>query len=541
MLKIDRNEAENLRAMLAERELRNAALEAELAAEIERRGLLETHWENKEARYLHTLEELNTRYEKLLASFKQAQREKFGRKSERFVDEDQKPLFESMAQEEDPEGTDASQEVETEDIAYTREKPKGRKKHEIPCREEIIPVSEEDRICVCCGKLKDVIGYECSSRLHHQPEVFEMVTQKREKVACRNGCGAVLTAALPPRLLPRCRVTEALLAHLFVTKVLDRQPLYHLEKKIESRYGWHIKRETMAKWMIMAADKLQVLVNRMKDTLLDYDVAAIDATTLQVLNEPQRPASVKSHVYCIRGGPPDKSVILYEYNAYSQKDYVTETLSAFKGVIHCDASPVFNGIAKEDGIKLSYCHAHARRKFEQIEKTAGKGKARLASEAMRFYGQLYAIEREAKAKNLSPEQRHQLRQEKSVPVLAEFKAWLSLNQARTMPKSLIGLAIAYCLTHWEGLQTYLSDGRVECDNNATERDIKPFVIARKNFLFACTQAGADSLGVHFSLILTARLHGLDPVKYMTHVLTVLPTCKTWDEYDRLLPWNVTRG
>ena len=73
------------------------------------------------------------------------------------------------------------------------------------------------------------------------------------------------------------------------------------------------------------------------------------------------------------------------------------------------------------------------------------------------------------------------------------------NRGGTLPKSPIGLAIAYCLTHWDGLLTYLTDGRIEIDNNATERDIKPFVIARKNFLFACTPQGADSLGVHFSL------------------------------------------
>jgi transposase len=228
---------------------------------------------------------------------------------------------------------------------------------------------------------------------------------------------------------------------------------------------------------------------------------------------------------------------LYEYNAYTQKDYVDETLAYFEGVLHCDASTVFNTIGSKQTVTLSYCHAHARRKFEQIEKAAKKGKAQLATEAMQLYRQLYAVERQATDANLSPADRLALRQEKSRPILNHFYQWLTINHSKTYPKTPIGLAIAYALKHWEGLLVYLSDGRIEIDNNATERDIKPFVIARKNFLFACTPQGADSLGVHFSLILTARLHGLDPLAYYTEMLKRLPYCTSPAEYAALLPWN----
>ncbi len=138
---------------------------------------------------------------------------------------------------------------------------------------------------------------------------------------------------------------------------------------------------------------------------------------------------------------------------------------------------------------------------------------------------------------LSPEKRKEWREAKSKPLLNEFQVWLQDNQAKTLPKSPIGQAIAYVLTHWEGLQTYLTDGRLQIDNNATERDIKPFVMARKNFLFACTQAGADALGVHFSLILTARQHGLNPFEYYKVILEKIPHCKTVEAYEALLPWN----
>jgi len=409
---------------------------------------------------------------------------------------------------------------------------------DLPKREVELLVDQKDRVCSCCGIEKKHAGFQCSSRLHVIPAQFEVVTEKREKLSCPNGCeGQFVTAPLPLRVLPKSIASESLIAHISVSKVLDRQPLYHLEKTMEHRFGWKIGRNLMARWMITVADKLQPLINLMKYQVENYDIAAIDATSFQVLKEEYRKPELKSYAYCIRGGPPDKSVILYEYNAYMQKGYVDETLHWFKGVLHCDASPVFNKIGGKPDVTLSYCHAHARRKFEQIEKAAKKGKAQLATEAMRMYRQMYDIERQATESKLTPDDRKALRQEKSRPILDQFHIWLTHNRDRTLPKSPIGQAIAYCLTHWNGLLTYLSDGRVEIDNNATERDIKPFVIARKNFLFSCTPQGADSLGVHFSLILTARLHNLNPTAYYTEMLKRLPYCVTPDDYAALLPWN----
>ena len=112
----------------------------------------------------------------------------------------------------------------------------------------------------------------------------------------------------------------------------------------------------------------------------------------------------------------------------------------FKGVIHCDAGAVFNRIGTRDGVTLSDCHAHARRKFEQIEKASGKGKAKLAVEALRLYRRLYDIERYATDNDLAAAQIYTLRQEKSKPILDEFYTWLTQSQAKTLPKSPIGMA-----------------------------------------------------------------------------------------------------
>lgn len=488
--------------------------------------------EKRGDRYKQKAEYFETEYDRIITAYKQAQREKFASTSERFVDEqNQFPLFESGAVE--PDHND-----EVEEITYTRKKP-GRKPRDLsglPTREVIIPVSDEDRTCPC-GCEKEVIRYQTRTKLNFIPSKLEVVIEKREVVACRKGCdGSIITAPAIPAILPKCSATEELLSHIVVSKVLDRQPLYHLEKKFERQYDWRIRRHTMSRWMIQLADHLQPLINLMKDEVLNYDIASCDATSLQVLNEPKRAPEKKSYAYCIRGGPPGKQVTLFEYNGYSQKEYVDELFDGFKGFIHVDADPVYDNLAEQPDITLSLCNVHARRKFEQIVKSIKK-KDGLAKHAMTVYKNLYKIERLATEQNLSDPQRYELRQKESRPLLESFKTWLDDKSELVLPRSPIGKAIAYTRNHWDGLLTFLSDGRLRPDNNLTENDIRPFVIARKNFLFACTMAGADALGVHFSLILTAKHHGLDPYKYYVQVLKQIPYCKAISDYEKLLPWN----
>ena len=486
------------------------------------------------------LQEALSAYEAEVEKYLALQRLIFGKKSERFVEvnENQEtlPLFELDSDQADIKKTDF------EEIHYKRPKSKGKKRKPLVERETIIPVPEDQRICTC-GKCKQLVRYEVKRLLHHVPATYEMIVQKREVLACKAGCeNAIITAPVVPHVLPKARATEALLAYICVSKVLDRMPLYHLEKKIEREHHWHIPRKVMSRWMIQLADKLQPIVNLMKDELLGYDVAAIDATTLQVLNEPNRKAETKSQAYCIRGGPPGKEVTLYEYNGYKQQDYVTELFVEYAGCISSDASPVFNGIEAKEDITLSYCHAHARRKFETIENTRKRAKKRakpgLAYHVLKnVYQPLYEIESDMKDMGLSPDEVYAYRQEKAKPILDAHKKWLDTHIELTPGRSPIQKAIQYSLNHWQGLVAYLEDGRIPIDNNATERDIKPFVMARKNFLFSATQAGADALGIHFSLIITAKHHGLDPMAYYTYILQQVPLCKTFDDYATLLPWN----
>jgi len=478
-------------------------------------------------------------YDQMHHQLKELLRNRFGKKSERYIDDPENPQKSLFGEDEKFSTAEAAGNQIEDDIQVASHARKKKQKIEkdIPVRIEIIPVPEADKQC-SCGACKSVIRYETKKSIHHQQAIYEIVEQRREVVACDKGCnGEIITAPAPLHVLPKVKATEEFLSFLVVSKLDDRQPLYHLEKQLRERYGIDCSRQTMARWVIDLMFPLQPLYNLMKDVVIDYNIASCDATTLQVLNEPGRSAETKSYVYCVRGGPPDQSVILYDYNANLHKQFVKEWFEGFEGYLHVDGDNFFELVGEV--AKLVNCNSHARRKFEPIAQgTKGKG---LAKEAMRFFKELYKIEREAKNNKLTPEQRYNLRQEKSKPLMEKFKAWLDEMYPTVLPQSALGKAMNYCINLWPGLTRFLEDGRLEIDNNLTEQEIKPLVIARKNFLFCSSIDGAKALCMHLSFIRTAKLHGHDPYHYYVKLLKGIPHCKSVEDYEKLLPWNMKQS
>lgn len=477
-------------------------------------------------------EQYRLAYDQMQNQLKDLLRNRFGSKSERFVDPEspQKDLF-SVEDASKPDTEKAAE--ETSIAAHTRKKKEPRDTSKYPRVIEIIPVDAADRTCAC-GCEKTVIRYETKELFDYRPAVFSIIEQRREVMACTKGCeGSIKTAPAPLHILPKIKATESLLAHIIIAKLHDRQPLYHLEK-----YGRavEVSRETMARWLIALVPPIQPLLNLMKDPLIEHDMASLDATTLQVLKEPDRLATTKSYVYCFRGGPPDKSVILYAYNNELHKAFVDQWFNGFSGSIHMDGDPFFDLLLQNKNILASFCNAHARRYFEKVAVQAKK--QGLAHEALRYYKRLYKIERQAKDEAMTFDQRHQLRQAESKPIMVEFKKWLDDNAPTTLLQSPLGKAFSYTIKHWEGLSRFLTDGRLEIDNNLTEQQIKPLVIARKNFMFTDSMDGAHALCTHLSLIRTALIHKLDPFKYYVAILKKIPHCKTVEDYEALLPWNI---
>ena len=477
-------------------------------------------------------------YDSLIEQIRELRRNRFGKRSERYIDPENHqlllPLDDKLTSFGQADAAGEETEETTQVAAHSRKK-KPKVEKELPRRIEVIPVSDDNMQCAC-GACKTVIRYETKELIHYQPCVIEIVEQRREVAACLKGCdGQIVTAIAPKQILPKIKATEEFLSFLAISKLDDRQPLYHLERQLSERHGIDCSRQTMARWLIDLMTPLQPIYNLLKDYVIDYDVASCDATTLQVLQEPGRKAETKSYVYCIRGGPPDKSVILYNYNDVEHKQFVHQWFVGFNGYLHVDGDNFFDLIGS-DNATIVNCNAHARRKFEPIAQ-ANKGKG-IAKEAMRFFKELYKIEREAKNNQLTSVARHQLRQEKSKPLMEALNAWVDQVYPTTLPQSPLGKALNYCMKHRVGLMRFLDDGRLEIDNNLTEQEIKPLVIARKNFLFCASVEGADALCLHFGLIRTAKLHKLDPYHYYVMLLKNIPLCSTVDDYEKLLPWNI---
>lgn len=242
-------------------------------------------------------------------------------------------------------------------------------------------------------------------------------------------------------------------------------------------------------------------------------------------------------MWCYRGGG-GKPCIVYEYQETRAGFHAAEFLKGFKGYLESDAYSGYNWTAAIPEITAVGCHAHARRPFAELRKLGNNG---LANDALKFYSKLYAVEKEAREKQLSHVDRYEIRQQKALPVLNAFKTWLDHSLPKTPEQSKIGKALRYCLTHWPSLINYLKDGRLEIDNNLVENAIRPFALGRKNWLLAGSPSGAKAGATLFSLIETCKTNGIEPYQYFCTMLHQLRQCVTDDDYHKLLPHNIKLG
>ena len=195
----------------------------------------------------------------------------------------------------------------------------------------------------------------------------------------------------------------------------------------------------------------------------------------------------------------------------------------------------YNSLKAQQNIISLGCFAHARRKFFEITKIVkNPGSAHIA---LKYINQLYKIESDAKELKFNYEQLYKARQEKSVPILNEFKIWLDKTASRSPPKSAIGMAINYTLNQWDILVNYCLDGRLEIDQNSIERMIKPFACGRKNWLFSGNVKGAEASAILYSLVQTCKINNVEPYEYFRHVLTAIPSITSDIEIEKLLPHN----
>lgn len=485
------------------------------------------------------------RYEKenelLREQIRLLQAQMFGKKSEKGSADSgavQIPLFDMPEPEVD---------VEEEDVdvpSHKRKKP-GRKKlpAALPRVEVVHDIDETEKVCGC-GATLDRIGEDISEKLDVIPAVIRVIKHIRPKYTCKQCEGldtdgpVVKIAPSPKQIIPKSIATAGLLAYILIAKFCDALPFYRQERQF-ARIGAEISRANMCNWAMKVAVACQPVLSLLHREIRSGPLINIDETTVQVLHEPDRAATTKSYMWVCRGGRPGHPGVMFHYAPSRSGDVAKDLLKGYSGVVQSDGYSGYNFLDHMPEIDHGACLAHARRKFTDSQKARGKNKKPGSIDvALGYIRKIYAIESEAKRKGISGDHLLMLRKEKSKPVFDDFFKWLSKKSLQVVPKSLLGKAVNYTLGQWPRLLIFLDHPNMTPDNNLAENAIRPFVIGRKNWLFAGTPDGAKASAGLYSLIETAKANTLEPYKYLRYLFEKLPFAESEKDFRALLPMNL---
>jgi len=481
-------------------------------------------------------------YEEL---FKLSQKRKFGISSE-------KSLYNQLTIEGETDETavanpEPEKEPPLEVVKEHHRKKRTRKEglpKDLPVEEIIHELSDEEKICPHCDTETHLIGNEIREELVVEPARVSLRQHITPKYKCRK-CEddervVIIKADAPNPVIKGSFASPEAVAYTAHQKFVMGVPLYRQEQEW-LRKGVLLPRQTLANWLISVAECwLFLIVDELKRRLLLQTVAHADETTFQVLNEEHKTPQSKSYLWVYRtSGDTDEPIVIAEYKPNRKAKNPAEFLASFKGYLHTDGYEAYHKLP--DDIIVVGCWAHVRRKWDSALKLINPADRNGTQESK---GKLYCdkmFEIERKIADLPSNEKYEKRLEVLNPVMDEFFAWV--DKIRTTPKSQLGRAVGYMLSQKKYLQNILLDGRLELSNNRAERTIKPFVISRKNFLFANTARGANAAAIIFSLVETAKETGVDPFEYLTYVFKTAPNTdmSNPENIETLLPTGFKRS
>jgi transposase len=478
----------------------------------------------------------NARLEHLVKEFRQAL---YAKRSEKLNPDQLDLLFEDL----ETAIAETKAEAEARRLTGSREAARrniGRLPEHLPRIERV--VEPASTLCPCgCGEMAR-IGEDRSERLDIVPAQFRVICTVRPKYACRTCQTGVVQALAPAHLIEGGMPTEALIAHVLVSKFGDHTPLYR-QAGIYSRSGLELDRSTLAGWVGKAGFHLAPLVDRLAEHLKQSKTLFMDETRAPVL-DPGRGRTKTGYLWALardeRGwGGADPPGVVYFYGDGRSGDFAAEFLKGFTGALQVDGYADYKQLTREGRrggpIVLANCWAHARRRLKEIFDASGSP---IAGEGLKQIAELYRIESDIRG--MPPEERLAMRQQMSAPLVAAFGAWLKEKRSRLSKKSRLGEKLTYIANHWDGLQVFLNDGRVEMDSNPVENRIRPIALGRKNHLFCGHDEGGRSWACIASLIETCKINSVDPLAYLTATLTAIANGHPRSRLDELLPGPFAR-
>jgi len=384
---------------------------------------------------------------------------------------------------------------------------------DIPRETVIHELSEEQRLCPCCGLSQKEIGREVSEQLEFIPAQLKVLHHERVRYACAACEENVVLAPKPPQPIAKGLPGPGLLAHLALSKYGDYLPLYRLED-ILSRRAILLRRSTLCGWIGQTSDLLKPLYGQLCQRVLRSAVIHTDDTGIKLLSEGQ----CQSCKFWTYAGDNTNPFAIYEFSLTREGKNPSRFLEGFTGYLQADAFSGYDQVYAKGNVLEVACLAHCRCHWWEAKETD----SRRAREAPGYIGRLYQLETQFETAGMIGEWLRVARQQYPVPVLTEFQAWLKREQILVLPKSPIGQAFTYTRNQWQALCRYIDDGILDIDNNLAELLVKFPAILRNNSLFVRSEEGGHRAAILLSLVASAKLCQVEPWVWLTAVLTELP-------------------
>ncbi len=437
----------------------------------------------------------------------------FGRRGEK-MDPQQLLLFNELKAKAEA----LQQEVEQEEICYTRRKGHGRNPlpDNLPVEEVEYPLENTD--CPCCGGSMQAIGSETTDELEYNPGRLFVRRHVRPKYACRHCEEGVHIAAMPPRPIDKGIAGPGMLAHVLTSKFADHIPLNRLRKMLR-RCGIEIAESTLCDWVARMADLLTPICDRLRVQLLRGRLIQSDDTTVPYLLKSLKKQTATGYLWTYLC--ESSKLVLYDFTEGRSRAGPSQFLAGFEhGTLQSDGYAGYNEIIQCAELTRAGCWAHARRKYYDARRDDRKR----CGQMLKLIQDLFAIERKAKAlrddadASFGDVEHLALRREESTPLIEKIQECTEAWSVEVLPRSAVGEAVTYMRNQWAPLTQFLKDPELTLDNNAAERAMRHVVLGRKNWTFAGSAEGGHRAAKIYSIVATCHQHGLDPFAYLRDVI-----------------------
>ncbi len=384
----------------------------------------------------------------------------------------------------------------------------------------------------CSGELKP-FGEDVSEMLEWVPEHFKVIRQVRPKFTCAC-CEKIVQAEAASRPIVRGIAGPGLLAHVLISKYCDHLPLYR-QSEIYARDGVELDRSTMSEWVGGCSRLLEPLVEALRRHVMSAEKLHADDTPVPVLAPGKGKTKTGRLWTYVRDDRPwgdtTPPAVWFAYTPDRKGEHVKAHLREFTGKLQADGYAGYDAVYESGRVQEVACMAHVRRPFYDLYEAH---KSAVAKEALERIAALYVIEDEIRGR--SAEERREIRNARSRPLLESMKQWFEETLNKLSRKSDTTRAIRYALGRWEAVMRFCDDGHLEIDNNA-ERSLRAVVLGRKNYLFHGSDAGGERAAAIYGLVGTAKLNGLNPETYLRDVLSLIADHPI-NRIEELLPWNL---